>query len=172
MDSTVAYQATAAITCISLFTYFNSWCCNSITELSTCSNSSASQFEKRTKKKTKRTRGKKDLNTGMTEVMDNQETTPMNYEDQTTNAVTIQNRTLSNGLVIEELASGPPDGKVARPGKRVCTPLLTYINVFVIVSCYWIGEPRIRLSFSTLACWRRRGLFLTQTLVKLCSSSV
>lgn len=72
----------------------------------------------------------------MTEVMDNQETTPMNYEDQTTNAVTIQNRTLSNGLVIEELASGPPDGKVARPGKRVCTPLLTYINVFVIVSCY------------------------------------
>lgn len=72
----------------------------------------------------------------MTEVMDNQETTPMNYEDQTTNAVTIQNRALSNGLVIEELASGPPDGKLARRGIKVCTPLLTYVNVFVIISCY------------------------------------
>ncbi|KAI3444685.1 hypothetical protein Pfo_001350 [Paulownia fortunei] len=78
-----------------------------------------SQLEKKIKKKMKKTQGERDLNMGLTKMTDNQESTPIEYEDQTTNAVPIQKRTLSNGLIIEELASGPPDGKVAALGKKV-----------------------------------------------------
>lgn len=48
---------------------------------------------------------------------DNQEN-----EDQSIKTVSIDKRTLSNGLIIEELESGPPGGKVAVPGKivRIC----------------------------------------------------
>lgn len=83
---------------------------------------SASQPEKNIKKKTKKK--KKIQNNGESE-MDlpdaacNQETTPMKSENQTTNAEPMQNRTLSNGLIIEEVANGPPDGKVASRGKKV-----------------------------------------------------
>ncbi|KAL0464658.1 UNVERIFIED_CONTAM: Peptidyl-prolyl cis-trans isomerase FKBP43 [Sesamum latifolium] len=77
------------------------------------------QPEKKTKKKTKQTQGASDLNMSVSELKANQEMTLMNFEDQTTNAVSLQKRTLSNGLIIEELASGPPGGKVAAPGKKV-----------------------------------------------------
>lgn len=49
----------------------------------------------------------------------NQEMTPMKSENHSTNAEPMQNRTLSNGLIIEEVANGPPDGKVASRGKKV-----------------------------------------------------
>lgn len=81
-----------------------------------------SQPEKSIKKKTKKK--KKIQNNGESE-MDlpdaacNQETTPMKSENHTTNAEPMQNRTLSNGLIIEEVANGPPDGKVASRGKKV-----------------------------------------------------
>lgn len=91
---------------------------------------SASQPEKNIKKKTKKK--KKIQNNGESE-MDlpdaacNQETTPMKSENQTTNAEPMQNRTLSNGLIIEEVANGPPDGKVASHGKKVdISPNPTY----------------------------------------------
>ncbi|XP_011090742.1 peptidyl-prolyl cis-trans isomerase FKBP43 isoform X2 [Sesamum indicum] len=77
------------------------------------------QPEKKTKKKMKQTQGASDLNMHVSELKANQETTLMNFEDQTTNAVPLQKRTLSNGLIIEELASGPPGGKLAAPGKKV-----------------------------------------------------
>ncbi|KAK6162506.1 hypothetical protein DH2020_002347 [Rehmannia glutinosa] len=77
-----------------------------------------SQLKKKTKKK-KKTQGERDLNMSMTNMTHSQETTPMEHEDQTTNAAPILKRTLSNGLIIEELASGPPGGKVAVPGKKV-----------------------------------------------------
>ncbi|KAK4418765.1 Peptidyl-prolyl cis-trans isomerase FKBP43 [Sesamum alatum] len=77
------------------------------------------QPEKKTKKKMKQTQGASDLNMNVSELTVNQEMTPMNFEDQTTLAVPVQKRTLSNGLIIEELASGPPGRKVAALGKKV-----------------------------------------------------
>ncbi|KAL3814910.1 hypothetical protein ACJIZ3_016178 [Penstemon smallii] len=80
-----------------------------------------SQPEKKTKKKAKKkTQGDGDVNMGVLNVTENQETTTfMKYEDQTTNAIPNQKRTLSNGLIIEVLANGPPDGKVAASGKKI-----------------------------------------------------
>lgn len=65
-------------------------------------------------KKKKKTRGKEDLNVIATQMSVNQ----LN-EEESTESVPIDRRTLSNGLTIEELASGPPGGKVAVPGKKV-----------------------------------------------------
>ncbi|KAI3449132.1 hypothetical protein Pfo_005797 [Paulownia fortunei] len=80
----------------------------------------ASQPEKKIKKKKKKkTQGDGDLNMGLPNMADNQENTFIKFEIQTTNEKPIQNRTLSNGLIIEEVANGPPDGKVAAPGKKV-----------------------------------------------------
>ncbi|KAL7125865.1 hypothetical protein ABFS83_14G145000 [Erythranthe nasuta] len=70
-----------------------------------CANA-ASQPEKKCKKKTKnKTQGEGESNMGS--------------PNQTENANTIRNKTLSNGLTIEEVTDGPSDGKVAAPGKRV-----------------------------------------------------
>ncbi|KAL0379658.1 UNVERIFIED_CONTAM: Peptidyl-prolyl cis-trans isomerase FKBP43 [Sesamum angustifolium] len=77
------------------------------------------QPEKKSKKKMKQTQGASDLTMSVSELKANQETTLLNFEDQPTNTVPLQKRTLSNGLIIEELASGPPGGKVAAPGKKV-----------------------------------------------------
>lgn len=41
------------------------------------------------------------------------------FEDKNVEAKPSQTKTLSNGLIIEELGSGNPDGKVAAPGKKV-----------------------------------------------------
>ncbi|KAL7123594.1 hypothetical protein ACP275_01G114700 [Erythranthe tilingii] len=73
-------------------------------------NAGTSQSEKMTKKKRKKSKTRRDSNTNVTKMTDNEETT---------NAVSIQKRTLSNGLIIEELASGSRKGKVATPGKKV-----------------------------------------------------
>lgn len=54
----------------------------------------------------------------MPKMTDNKENTTMKYEHQTAKAP-IEERALSNGLIIEEVAHGPPDGKVAAPGKQV-----------------------------------------------------
>ncbi|KAL0339350.1 UNVERIFIED_CONTAM: Peptidyl-prolyl cis-trans isomerase FKBP43 [Sesamum angustifolium] len=43
----------------------------------------------------------------------------MKDEDQTRSTDPIQKRTLSNGLIIEEMLNGPRDGKVAAAGKKV-----------------------------------------------------
>lgn len=53
---------------------------------------------------------------GLPDVAYNQETAPVKSES---NAKPTQNRTLSNGLIIEEVANGQPDGKVASRGKKV-----------------------------------------------------
>ncbi|KAL0425857.1 UNVERIFIED_CONTAM: Peptidyl-prolyl cis-trans isomerase FKBP43 [Sesamum radiatum] len=82
------------------------------------------QPEKKSKKKMKQTQGASDLNMSVSELKANQETTLLNFEDQPTNTVPLQKRTLSNGLIIEELASGPPGGKVAAPGKKGMMNLL------------------------------------------------
>lgn len=96
--------------------------------MSTCSNVSIKSEllanatpEKKIKKKMKKKKnqGEGDLNMGLPDMTDNQETTHMKFENQTTNAKPMQNRTLSNGLIIEEEANGPPDGKVASHGKKV-----------------------------------------------------
>lgn len=91
----------------------------------------ASQPEKKRKKKIKnKTQGEEDLNMGSPNLADNQEKTSMNIENQTANAKPIRNRTLSNGLTIEEVANGPPDGKVAVPGKKVHLCYLFIDNAF------------------------------------------
>ncbi|KAE9446372.1 hypothetical protein C3L33_21731, partial [Rhododendron williamsianum] len=41
------------------------------------------------------------------------------FEDKNVEAKPSQTRTLSNGLIIEDLGSGKPDGKVAAPGKKI-----------------------------------------------------
>lgn len=76
------------------------------------------------KKKSKKTKKKKNQGNGEPEMVlpdtgCNQETTPVKSENQTSNAEPTQNRTLSNGLIIEEVANGPPEGKVASRGKKV-----------------------------------------------------
>lgn len=94
----------------------------------TCSNIStksclldnASKPEKKSKK-TKKTKnqGNGVSELGLPDTVCNQEMTPVKSENQTSNAEPTQNRTLSNGLIIEEVANGPPDGKVASRGKKV-----------------------------------------------------
>ncbi|KAL6499370.1 hypothetical protein OROHE_026033 [Orobanche hederae] len=71
-------------------------------------------------KKKKKTQALRELNTGLTNTVRNSSnTTSMNYENRTANAAPISETTLSNELIIEELAGGPPDGKVATPGRKV-----------------------------------------------------
>lgn len=72
------------------------------------------QLGQKIKKKRKKTRGKKDSNMSAIQMSVNQEN-----EDQSIKTVSIDKRTLSNRLTIEELGSGPPGGKVAVPGKNV-----------------------------------------------------
>ncbi|KAH6812145.1 hypothetical protein C2S51_025907 [Perilla frutescens var. frutescens] len=72
---------------------------------------------KKTKKKKKNQVEEPEM--GLPDKPYNQEMTPMNFENQTKIEETMQNRTLSNGLIIEEVANGPPDGKVASRGKKV-----------------------------------------------------
>ncbi|XP_042002553.1 peptidyl-prolyl cis-trans isomerase FKBP43-like isoform X2 [Salvia splendens] len=82
----------------------------------------ASQPEKKikkTKKKKKKDQGNGDSDMGLPDTMNHQEIKPVKSENYTSNAEPTQNRTLSNGLVIEEVANGPPDGKVASRGKKV-----------------------------------------------------
>ncbi|KAL6565851.1 hypothetical protein OROHE_004906 [Orobanche hederae] len=84
----------------------------------------ASQPEKKVKKKkNKKTQGEGVLSSGLpnttTTTTDNQENMFVKFENQTTKEKPIRKRTLSNGLVIEEVAEGPPDGKVATLGKKV-----------------------------------------------------
>ncbi|XP_012845621.1 PREDICTED: LOW QUALITY PROTEIN: peptidyl-prolyl cis-trans isomerase FKBP43 [Erythranthe guttata] len=70
-----------------------------------CANAT-SQPEKKCKKKTKnKTQGEGGSNMGS--------------PNQTENANPIRNKTLSNGLTIEEVTNGLSDGKVAAPGKKV-----------------------------------------------------
>lgn len=58
---------------------------------------------------------KKDLNMSASQMSVNQ-----GNEDESTKIVAIDTRTLSSGLTIEELGSGPSGGKVAALGKKVC----------------------------------------------------
>lgn len=89
---------------------------------------SDNQLGKKIKKKRKKTRGNKDLNMSAIQMSGNQED-----EDQSAKTVPKHSRTLSNGLTIEELESGPQGGKVAVPGKtvKICyTGLLDNGHVF------------------------------------------
>ncbi|KAK6120572.1 hypothetical protein DH2020_045684 [Rehmannia glutinosa] len=80
----------------------------------------ASQPEKKTKKKkNKKTQGEGDFVLNLPNMTDYQENTFVKIENRTSNEKPNQNRTLSNGLIIEDVANGPPDGKVAAPGKKV-----------------------------------------------------
>ncbi|PIN23796.1 FKBP-type peptidyl-prolyl cis-trans isomerase [Handroanthus impetiginosus] len=75
--------------------------------------------EKKRKKKMKKTQGDIGSDMGVPRMTENEETVPMEYEGQTTHPAPIHRTTLSSGLIIEELKSGPPDGKVAALGKKV-----------------------------------------------------
>lgn len=86
----------------------------------------ASQPEKKTKKKTKKKiQVEGDLNMALPDLTNSQENRRMSFENQSTNAKAMPQRTLSNGLIIEEVANGQPDGKVASHGKKVklCRPV-------------------------------------------------
>ncbi|KAL8495490.1 hypothetical protein ACS0TY_019580 [Phlomoides rotata] len=72
------------------------------------------QHDKKIKKTLKKTRGGRGLNVGAIQMTDNSETTATKYEGQI-----LEKFTLSNGLVIEQLAIGPPHGKIASLGKMV-----------------------------------------------------
>ncbi|KAL1546463.1 peptidylprolyl isomerase [Salvia divinorum] len=81
----------------------------------------ASQPEKKIKKKMKKKKeqGNGESEMGLLDTGHHQEMKPVKSENHTSNTEPTQNRTLSNGLVIEEVANGPPDGKVASRGKKV-----------------------------------------------------
>ncbi|KAL6498784.1 hypothetical protein OROGR_028331 [Orobanche gracilis] len=80
----------------------------------------ASQPEKKVKKKKNKKTQDGVLGSSLPNTTtDNQENMFVEFENQTTKEKPIRKRTLSNGLVIEEVAEGPPDGKVATPGKKV-----------------------------------------------------
>lgn len=76
------------------------------------------QRKKKSKKK-KKAHDKEDMTMGSLGTTDSKENTVMKCGEENMNAMPLQRRTLSNGLTIEELANGPPDGKVATPGKTV-----------------------------------------------------
>ncbi|GER26390.1 peptidyl-prolyl cis-trans isomerase [Striga asiatica] len=73
------------------------------------------------KKKNKKTRFQGDSGLDLPSTTDDQNNTSMKIEEQTAheNEMRSPKRTLSNGLIIEELTKGPLDGKVAAPGKKV-----------------------------------------------------
>ncbi|XP_057807402.1 peptidyl-prolyl cis-trans isomerase FKBP53-like [Salvia miltiorrhiza] len=70
------------------------------------------------KKKKKKTKDKKDLNMSATQMSDNQDA-ETETETESTKIVALDTRTLSSGLTIKELRSGPPGGKVAALGKKI-----------------------------------------------------
>ncbi|CAA2991658.1 Hypothetical predicted protein [Olea europaea subsp. europaea] len=65
-----------------------------------------------------------DSNIGTLEINANEENTFMKREDWNANVESSQQRTLSSGLIIEEVAKGEPGGKIAAPGKKVMKKLL------------------------------------------------
>ncbi|XP_062102833.1 peptidyl-prolyl cis-trans isomerase FKBP53-like [Humulus lupulus] len=80
--------------------------------------------EQETKKKRKKNKKKSQDNEGETNV--NQTVSAKEAQnvstldsDKQTNAKSSKVRTLANGLVVEELSMGKPDGKKAQPGKQV-----------------------------------------------------
>ncbi|CAA0811277.1 Peptidyl-prolyl cis-trans isomerase FKBP43 [Striga hermonthica] len=75
--------------------------------------------KKSKKKKNKKTQFQGDSGLELPSTTDDQNNTSMKIEEQTIHEMRIPKRTLSNGLIIEELANGPLDGKVAAPGKKV-----------------------------------------------------
>lgn len=95
-----------------------SYCSNitdtKVTEL-LANDSQADKIKKKRKKK--KSKGKGDLDMSAIQMLDNQET---ETETESTKIVPFDTRTLSNGLTIEDLSSGPPGGRVAVPGKKVC----------------------------------------------------
>ncbi|XP_042038805.1 peptidyl-prolyl cis-trans isomerase FKBP53-like [Salvia splendens] len=68
------------------------------------------------KRKKKKSKGKGDLDMSAIQMLDNQET---ETETESTKIVPFDTRTLSNGLTIKDLSSGPPGGRVAVPGKKI-----------------------------------------------------
>ncbi|KAL3615598.1 hypothetical protein CASFOL_041259 [Castilleja foliolosa] len=81
----------------------------------------ASQPEKKTKKKkNKKIQIEDDAGSGFPNATDSQENNRiLKSGNQTASEKSISKKTLSNGMVIEEVVNGPPDGKVAAPGKKV-----------------------------------------------------
>ncbi|XP_073141289.1 peptidyl-prolyl cis-trans isomerase FKBP43-like isoform X2 [Henckelia pumila] len=68
------------------------------------------------KKGKKKAKGEGDMDMDM---KSNQEKLVMKHEDQMENVMQVKKTSLSNGLIIEELAQGPPDGKTAAVGKKI-----------------------------------------------------
>ncbi|KAF5946395.1 hypothetical protein HYC85_016623 [Camellia sinensis] len=71
----------------------------------------------------------------------------MGFEDKNVEAKSSQARTLSNGLVIEELEMGNPDGKIAALGKKASEYMLSIVSYFVWlrskpVKVHYIGKLR------------------------------
>ncbi|CAK9154516.1 unnamed protein product [Ilex paraguariensis] len=81
------------------------------------------QSEEKKKTKRKKKKGKTKENEGYmdTEVpfLQKEEENRSVIEDNSVDATSYQVRTLSNGLIIEELETGKPDGKIAAPGRKV-----------------------------------------------------
>ncbi|KAG6403267.1 hypothetical protein SASPL_135484 [Salvia splendens] len=84
-----------------------------VTEL-LANDSQADKIKKKRKKK--ESKGKGDLDVSAIQMLDNQET---ETETESTKIVPFDTRTLSNGLTIKDLSSGPPGGRVAVPGKKI-----------------------------------------------------
>lgn len=83
-----------------------------------------SQSEKKPEgkqKKKKKNKSQRDGNSniGTLEMNANEENTFMKREDLNAEAESSEQRTLSSGLIIEEVAKGEPSGKIAAPGKKV-----------------------------------------------------
>ena len=70
-------------------------------------------------------------------------TSSVGIESKNSEAKTSHVRTLQNGLIVEELELGKPDGKVAVSGKRV-TSLSLSLSVFAVVNPMKIIFPNIR----------------------------
>ncbi|XP_051147605.1 peptidyl-prolyl cis-trans isomerase FKBP53-like [Andrographis paniculata] len=75
--------------------------------------------KKKNKKQKKKAEGKGNLGTDMLVTTDGEETMVTKFGNENTDAVPIKKRTLSDGLIVEELANGPPDLKVAATGKKI-----------------------------------------------------
>ncbi|PON35860.1 hypothetical protein TorRG33x02_350540, partial [Trema orientale] len=77
------------------------------------------KVKKKTKKKSKaKENGKAVTDTPLLSVEENN-TSSIGIQSKNTEAITSQVQTLQNGLVVEELEAGKPDGKAAVSGKRI-----------------------------------------------------
>ena len=115
--------------------------------------------EKKIKRKRKKSKTQENEGVANMEVpplsMNEKSGSHLEVKDRNSDANSSQVRMMSNGLVIEELITGKPDGKIACQGKKASLFVFSWLNNLNYLSnCYW-------LMFSLKPRWRTGVIWTT-----------